>query len=154
MSMFVELYLLWKLPLRKYGLVPDHSSLQEISSCQIASLPDNLFPKVEEGFILFWKSSNFSFYSRGIVLDDGTEIEVDLVVLGTGYDGEKKLKSILPTRFVDVLQESADPLPLYRSVIHYNPELFLTFFPLLIQALQLSVKKFIDHADEAQTLKA
>lgn len=58
MSMFVELYLLWKLPLRKYGLVPDHSFRQEISSCQIASLPDSLFPKAEEGFILFPKSSN------------------------------------------------------------------------------------------------
>lgn len=118
MSKFVEFYLLWKLPLRKYGLVPDRSFLQEISSCQVSSVPDNLFPKAEEGFILFRKSSNCSFSSKGIVLDDGTEVGADLVVLGTGYDGEKKLKSILPTRFVHVLQKSADPLPLYRGLIH------------------------------------
>lgn len=66
------------------------------------------------------------------MMEQRLKIEFDLVVLGTDYDGEKKLKSILPTHFVDVLQESIDPLPLYRSVIHYNPELFLTFFPLLI----------------------
>lgn len=117
-SKFVELYLLWKLPLRKHGLVPDHSFLQEISSCQIASLPDNLLPKAEKGCILFRKSSKWSFSSKGIVLDDETEVEADLVILGTGYDGEKKLKSLLPTRFADVLQKSADPLLLYRGLIH------------------------------------
>ena len=114
----MELYLLWKLPLRKHDLVPDHSFLQEISSCQVTALPDNFFLKAEEGCILFRKSSNWSFYSKGIVLDDGTEVEADLVLLGTGYDGEKKLKSLLPTRFGDVLKKSADPLQLYRSVCH------------------------------------
>eukprot|EP01018_Ginkgo_biloba_P027777 Gb_16794 [translate_table: standard] len=117
-SKFVELYLLWKLPLRKFGLVPNHTFLEEISSCQIASLPDNLFTKVEEGRILFQKSLNWNFSRKGIVLEDKSEVEADVVVLGTGYDGEKKLKALLPKPFADVLEESSGVLPLYRGLIH------------------------------------
>ncbi|GLJ07601.1 hypothetical protein SUGI_0070610 [Cryptomeria japonica] len=117
-SKFVELSELWRFPLKKYGLVPDMSFLEEMTSCSIALLPNKLFPKVEEGLIRFQKSSSWSFYNEGIVVDDGTKIEADVVVLGTGYDGDKKLKSLLPTKFGDVLEKSGGALSLYRELIH------------------------------------
>ncbi|GLJ07603.1 hypothetical protein SUGI_0070640 [Cryptomeria japonica] len=115
---FVELSELWRFPLKKYGLVPDMSFLEAITSCNIGSFPDKLFPKVEEGLIRFRKSSSWSFYNKGIVLDDGSKMEADVVVLGTGYDGDKKLKSLLPTKFGDVIEKSGGALSLYRGLIH------------------------------------
>jgi len=115
---FMELYLCWKLPLRKHGLVPDHNFVEELSSCNTSTYPANLFPRAEEGCILFRKSPNWSFSNKGVVLDDGTEVETDLVVFGTGYDAEKKLKNLLPEPFADVLEKSAGVVPLYRGIIH------------------------------------
>jgi len=100
--------------LRKHGLVPDHSFVEELSSCNTSTYPANLFPRAEEGCILFRKSPNWSFSNKGVVLDDGTEVETDLVVFGTGYDAEKKLKNLLPEPFADVLEKSAGVVPLYR----------------------------------------
>eukprot|EP00253_Pinus_taeda_P023641 PITA_23641 len=117
MFKFLELYLIWKLPLRKYGLVPHHSFLRELTSCQISSLPDGLFSKAEEGCIHFRKSTNWGFCSKGIVLDDQTVVEADLVLFATGYDSEKKLKSLLPKIFAEPLEKSA-VVPLYRGLIH------------------------------------
>ena len=115
----MELYLCWKLSLRKYGLVPDHSFVEELSSCNTSTYPDNLFSRAEEGCILFRKSPNSSFSSKGVVLDDGTEVETDLVVYATGYDAEKKLKTLLPEPFADVLEKSAGIVPLYRSGYYF-----------------------------------
>ncbi|XP_057836444.1 putative flavin-containing monooxygenase 2 isoform X2 [Cryptomeria japonica] len=118
MSKFVELSLLWKYPLRKYGLVPDASFLQTIASCSTGTFPNNFFPKVDEGLIRFRKSSSWSFYSKGIVLDDGTNVEADIVILGTGYDGDKKLTTFLPKQFGDTFDKSGAALSLYRGLIH------------------------------------
>lgn len=45
------------------------------------------------------------FSSKGIVLDDQTVVEADLVVFATGYESEKKLKSLLPNTFAGVLKK-------------------------------------------------
>lgn len=114
----LEFYLCWKLPLQKHGLVPDHSFVEELASCNTSTYPANLFPRAEEGCVHFRKSSNWSFSSKGIVLDDGTEVKADIVVFATGYDAEKKLKSLLPEPFADVLEKTAGVVPLYRGTIH------------------------------------
>lgn len=44
----------------------------------------------------------------------GTKVEADVVVLGTGYDGDKKLKTFLPSEFGDAFDESGVALSLYR----------------------------------------
>ena len=80
------IYICWKLPLLKHGLVLDHSFVDELSSCNTSTYPANLFPRAEEGCILFRKSPNWSFSSKGVVLDDGTEVEIDLVVFSTRDD--------------------------------------------------------------------
>ncbi|KAM1987243.1 hypothetical protein ACFX15_034539 [Malus domestica] len=56
-SKFVESYKNKKLGLAKYGMVPKHSFLQEISSCMIATVPEKFFDRVREGSIILKKVS-------------------------------------------------------------------------------------------------
>ncbi|KAL5141316.1 putative flavin-containing monooxygenase 1 [Glycine soja] len=77
-SKFIESYLLWKLPLDKYGLKPEHPFEEDYASCQMA-----ISIKL---VLLEWR----------IEFEDNSKLEADVVVLATGFDGKKKLKSILP----------------------------------------------------------
>ncbi|XP_068657880.1 probable flavin-containing monooxygenase 1 [Aristolochia californica] len=118
-SKLIESYLVWKLPLKKYGLVPDHPFEEDYASCQMAILPENFFSEAEQGRILFEKSQKkWWFYDGGIVLEDDTRVEADVVMLATGFDGKSKLKSILPAPFRDLIENSSGVIPLYRSTIH------------------------------------
>lgn len=113
-SKFIESYLKWKLPLEKYGLAPDHPFVEDYASCQMAILPEKFFPEADEGRIRFKKSDRWWFWERGVVLDDGTRLEADVVLLATGYDGKKKLRSVLPDPFRGLIEDSNGVMPLYR----------------------------------------
>ncbi|XP_028770201.1 probable flavin-containing monooxygenase 1 [Neltuma alba] len=121
-SKFVETHITRKLGLRKFGMVPDHSFHQAINSCLIPSMPDKFYEKVEEGSILLKKAPSFGFCQEGI-LADGEEdkpLKTDLVILATGFRGDKKLKDIFasPT-FQDLIDGSPNStVPLYRKCIH------------------------------------
>ncbi|XP_023750753.1 probable flavin-containing monooxygenase 1 [Lactuca sativa] len=117
-SKIIESYLLWKLPLIKYGLKPEHPFEEDYASCQMAILPEKFFPEVEKGKINFKKTSNWWFSEGGVEFDDNTKLDADLVILATGYDGKKKLKDILPEPFKSFLQFPSGMLPLYRGTIH------------------------------------
>ncbi|KAE8682598.1 putative flavin-containing monooxygenase 1 [Hibiscus syriacus] len=94
-SKFVESYLLWKLPLQKYGLKPDHPFEKDYASCQMAIMPENFFTEADKGNI------------------------ADVVILATGYDGKKKLKTILPDPFCSLIEYHPSGItPLYRGTIH------------------------------------
>ncbi|CAM0145430.1 unnamed protein product [Urochloa decumbens] len=87
-SKFIELYLTWKLPLSKYGLKPPHPFVESYASCQMAILPDGFFDMADRGLIRFKRvSSGWCFSENGVVLEDGTEVEADLVFLATGFEG-------------------------------------------------------------------
>ncbi|KAL5698255.1 flavin-containing monooxygenase [Ranunculus cassubicifolius] len=118
MSRFIESYLLWKLPLTKYGLKPDHPFVEDYASCQMAILPKNFFSEANEGRIVFKKSSQWWFWKGGVEFDDKTKLEADVVVLATGFQGKKKLKSILPEPFSSFIEDSFGVIPLYRGTIH------------------------------------
>ncbi|XP_078444512.1 flavin-dependent monooxygenase 1 isoform X2 [Wolffia australiana] len=118
MSRFIESYLKWKLPLEKYGLVPEHPFVEDYASCQMAILPENFFEEADQGRIRFRRSSKWWFWEKGVILDDGTKLEADVVLLGTGYDGKKKLHSVLPTPYRDLLEDASGVIPLYRGTIH------------------------------------
>ncbi|MED6156085.1 monooxygenase [Stylosanthes scabra] len=122
MSKFIESYLLWKLPLQKYGLIPDHSFDEDYASCQMAILPENFFSEADKGKIAFKKSSSkWWFCEGGIEFDDNTKVEADVVVLATGYDGKQKLNNIMPEPFrslLDYPSGSGGVMPLYRGTIH------------------------------------
>ncbi|XP_059633246.1 probable flavin-containing monooxygenase 1 isoform X2 [Cornus florida] len=118
MSKIIESYLVWKLPLEKYGLKPDHPFEEDYASCQMAILPENFFDEADKGNIAFKRASKWWFWEGGVEFEDNTRLEADVVVLATGYDGKKKLKSILPEPFRSLIEFPSGMMPLYRGTIH------------------------------------
>lgn len=106
---------MWKLPLVKYGLKPDHPFEEDYASCQMAILPESFFREADKGLISFKIASNWRFCSDGVEFDDNTKLEADVVLLATGYDGKKKLQSLFPDEFRGLVVDSTGLMPLYRS---------------------------------------
>ncbi|GFY89816.1 hypothetical protein Acr_07g0000130 [Actinidia rufa] len=121
LSKFVESYIRWKLGLAKFGMVPDHSFLQELSSCLVSTVPEDFYNRVEKGSIRLKKAASFSFCKEGILIGGENELlKTDIVILATGFGGVEKLKNIFvsPT-FQDFIAGSTDrTVPLYRECIH------------------------------------
>ncbi|XP_048337307.2 probable flavin-containing monooxygenase 1 [Ziziphus jujuba] len=120
-SKFVESHIKKKLRLAKYGMVPKHSFLQEISSCLISTMPEKFYDRVEEGSIVLKKSANLSICQDGVLVDgEVNPRKTDLVILATGFRGDKKLKDIfLSSIFKDIVFGSPNAaMPLYRECIH------------------------------------
>lgn len=127
-SKFVESYLRWKHPLKKYDMVPPHSFLQEMASCGISMVQHNFFEKIEGGSIIFRRSkTGSSFCKEGVIVDGETDddqpptvVKADIVILATGYRGDQKLRNIFtsPT-FQKYISSSLNfSVPLYRQIIH------------------------------------
>ncbi|KAJ7979201.1 Flavin-containing monooxygenase [Quillaja saponaria] len=117
-SKFIESYLLWKLPLKKYDLKPEHPFEEDYASCQMAIMPENFFPEADKGKIIVKRASKWWFWNGGIEFEDNTRLEADVVILATGYDGKKKLKTLLPDPFCSLLEYPSGVMPLYRGTIH------------------------------------
>lgn len=112
-SKLIESYLVWKLPLEKYGLKPEHPFEEDYASCQMAILPEEFFTEADKGMIKFKRASKWWFWEGGVEFDDNTKLEADVVILATGFDGKKKLKNILPDPFRSLI-EMDGMMPLYR----------------------------------------
>ncbi|XP_058722930.1 probable flavin-containing monooxygenase 1 [Vicia villosa] len=120
-SKLVQTYLRWKFPLKKYGLVPNHSFLEDISSCQTGILPDFFFDKVKEGSIVIKKAQIFNFSNEGLIIDgDAKPIKTDLVIFATGYKGDQKLRNIFISPIFQnyICRSGRSSVPLYREIIH------------------------------------
>ncbi|XP_062024486.1 probable flavin-containing monooxygenase 1 isoform X2 [Rosa rugosa] len=125
-SKFVETYANKKLGLYKYGMVPKQRFLQDISSCLIAVVPENFYDRVQEGSIILKKSpGNFGFCQEGILVEgEVSPLTTELVILATGFNGEKKLKDVFvsPT-FQDYIMGSQEAiLPLYRLTSYFQKQ--------------------------------
>ncbi|EOY31265.1 Flavin-dependent monooxygenase 1, putative [Theobroma cacao] len=119
-SKLVECYLRWKLPLKKYGMVPKYSFLQNGFSCQIAALPENFFNKLEDGSIVIKNSPVFGFCRKGLFLDNKARpLETDIVIFATGFKGDQKLKNIFASPIFQqyIMGSPTSILPLYRQII-------------------------------------
>uniref|UniRef100_A0A0D9WN11 Flavin-containing monooxygenase n=1 Tax=Leersia perrieri TaxID=77586 RepID=A0A0D9WN11_9ORYZ len=120
-------WLLWKLaetyykmqiPMEKHGMMPEESFAESMSSCRIGVLPDKYYDMVNEGSIVIKKTKSFSFCTDGLVLDDtGERVDADVVVLATGFRGDRSLNEMLvsPT-FRSMVADT--PAPLYRQCVH------------------------------------
>jgi len=104
----------WKLPLKKYGLKPDHPFEEDYASCQMAIMPENFFSEADKGRIAFKRPNKWWFWEGGIEFDAGNRLEADVVIFATGYDGKKKLKSIMPEPFRSLIEFPSGIMPLYR----------------------------------------
>ncbi|EEF35127.1 probable flavin-containing monooxygenase 1 isoform X2 [Ricinus communis] len=121
---FVESHIKHKHPLEKYGVVPNHGFLEQINSCLLTTLPEKFYDKVEEGSIVLTNAPRFSFCEEGITLDGQTEpLETDIVILATGFRGDKKLQNIFTSKFFQhrIVGSPNAALPLYRECI--NPRI-------------------------------
>ncbi|EFJ31272.1 hypothetical protein SELMODRAFT_408854 [Selaginella moellendorffii] len=117
-SKVVEVYLRWTLSLSKYGILPSIPFYKQLSSCKISVIPDNFMDYVKEGRLKLCKSPKWHFTATGVMLDNKRELKADVVLLCTGFEGEVKLKAILPERYAEVLQGPDGVVPLYRGMIH------------------------------------
>ncbi|KAK4740412.1 hypothetical protein R3W88_004109 [Solanum pinnatisectum] len=121
-SKFVESHIKHKLKLSKHGMVPEHSFLNELSTCLISTVPEGFYDRVEEGSIkLVKKAMSFGFTKQGIVVEGQAEpIKSDLVILATGFKGIDKLKHIFESpKYQEFIAGSDDSsVPLYRECIH------------------------------------
>jgi dimethylaniline monooxygenase (N-oxide forming) len=121
-SKFVESSVKSKLQLKKFGMVPKHSFLKDLSSCLISAVPDNFYNRVEEGQIKLKEAQNFCFSKEGILINGeaSESVKTDLVILATGYRMLEKLKDVFASPyFQKCIAGSADTvLPLYRDCIH------------------------------------
>ncbi|KAE8710450.1 putative flavin-containing monooxygenase 1 [Hibiscus syriacus] len=117
-SKFMESFLLWKLPLNKYGLKPDHRFEEDIASCMLATVPEDFFAEANKGNIVFKRAAEWWFWKEGIEFTDKTKMKADVVILATGYDGMKKLKTILPEPFCSMIEYPYGMMALYRHTIH------------------------------------
>ncbi|XP_050206715.1 probable flavin-containing monooxygenase 1 [Mercurialis annua] len=121
---FVESHIKHKHRLAKYGMVPKHGFYEQISSCLLTTLPDNFYDKVEEGSIMLTKSPKFSFCKQGIIIDGQDQpLEIDIVILATGFKGDEKLRDIFKSKFFQkcTIGSPDSSLPLYRECI--NPRI-------------------------------
>ncbi|KAM3291997.1 putative flavin-containing monooxygenase 1 [Capsicum chacoense] len=122
-SKFVESYIKRKNRLAQHGMVPEHSFLNDLSSCSLSVLPDGFYDRVEQRSIkLIKKVEIVGFCKEGILLKGQAEpIKSDLVILATGFRGIDKLKHIFESpkyqEFIAGLDDSA-AVPLYRECIH------------------------------------
>ncbi|KAL4569653.1 hypothetical protein LXL04_025295 [Taraxacum kok-saghyz] len=120
-SKFVESHIKRKLPLAKYGMVPQESFSKEARSSLIIYLPDSdgFFNAVEKGSIKLKKTPNYSFYENGIQIEeDNTHIEADIVIFATGFKGVEKLKDIFESSTFRHFITDSPRVPLYRECIH------------------------------------
>lgn len=81
----------------------------------MAILPHNFFQEADKGKINFKRASKWWFWEGGVEFEDNTKLEADVVLLATGYDGKKKLRSVLPEPFSSFLEFPSGMMPLYRQ---------------------------------------
>ncbi|XP_009606847.1 probable flavin-containing monooxygenase 1 [Nicotiana tomentosiformis] len=118
-SKFVESYLKWIYPLKKYNMIPDHGFLRQISSCMFTVLPADFYRMVEEGSLILKKSKSYCFCKKGLIIDEEENfpLKTDIVIFATGYRSDDKLCNIFTsTYFQKCITGSSSPF--YRECIH------------------------------------
>jgi dimethylaniline monooxygenase (N-oxide forming) len=115
-SKFVESYYRWAVPMKKHGMVPDHSFFDAMSSCLVVILPHKFYNKVEEGSIVLKKAKEMNFCREGLVVEgESSPIMSEVVIFATGYRGDQKMREIFTS-------------PLFRDIIAGSPSSIVPHF--------------------------
>ena len=113
-------------------MVPNHSFLEDLSTCLFGVYPDNFFDKLKEGSIIMKGSQNFSFCREGVIIDgEAKPLESDIVFFATGYKGDQKIKNIFKSPLFQkyIIGQATSTVPLYRSVsAWFGPFFFIYLF--------------------------
>ncbi|KAJ1275064.1 hypothetical protein BS78_05G107300 [Paspalum vaginatum] len=118
-SKFAESY--YSIPMKKYDMVPGHSLFEALAACVIAITPKDHYKRLEEGSIALKKSKTFSFCKEGVVVEDEpSPIKSDIVIFGTGFKGDEKIKDMFTSEYFRsiVVGSTSTTVPLYRECIH------------------------------------
>ncbi|KAK9076089.1 hypothetical protein SSX86_004422 [Deinandra increscens subsp. villosa] len=130
------------LPLSKFNMVPQHSLLKDANSGLIMYMPDpdNFFDAVKKGSIKLQKSQHFTFSEKGISIEDNKkEIEADVVIFATGFNGVEKIKNLFESSTFGHFITDTPRVGLYRESIHPRiPQLAVIGFSDGISALYTS----------------
>ncbi|KAH0463209.1 hypothetical protein IEQ34_007791 [Dendrobium chrysotoxum] len=116
-SKFVESYIKKITPIRKYGLIPYHSFFHAMSSVLFAVLPENFYERVKNESIILRIPKSIEFYKHGITLEGhSVPIKADLVIFGTGFKGDEKLRSIFKSHSLHSIVTGSleNIVPLYK----------------------------------------
>ncbi|KAG0459265.1 hypothetical protein HPP92_022393 [Vanilla planifolia] len=120
-SKLAEIYYKRILPMEKYGMVPDHSFFEAMTSSLLAIIPETFYDKVEAGSIVLKKSAAFEFCQKGVVVEgEASPIAADVVIFGTGFNSDQKLRDVFSSpRLRSMVAGSLEStVPLYRECIH------------------------------------
>jgi len=115
-SKFAESY--YSIPMKKYGMVPDHSLFEALITCLIAITPKDHYKRLEEGSIVLKKSKTFSFCNEGVLVEgESSPIKSDIVIFGTGFRGGQKIKEMFTSEYFQSIAvgSASTTIPLYRS---------------------------------------
>ncbi|KAL6211124.1 hypothetical protein ACLB2K_016352 [Fragaria x ananassa] len=151
-SKFVETYIDKKLGLSKYGMVPKHSFLQEISSCLISTVPEKFYDRVQEGSIVLKKSpKSFCFCQEGILVegDNSGPVKTDLAywLLGIEFSIRECIHARIPQLAVIGFSESISNLYTSEMRCRWLAELLGgTFKVPSIKEMEKDVKRWDEYA--------
>ncbi|KAI3694281.1 hypothetical protein L1987_77245 [Smallanthus sonchifolius] len=138
----VESHAKMTLPLSKFNMVPQTGILKDTSSGLLAYMPDpdDFFDAVKKGGIKLQKSLNFTIFEKGISIEeDNTQIEADLVIFATGFNGVEKIKNIFDSPIFGHFIADSPRVGLYREAIHPRiPQLAIIGFSDGISSLYTS----------------
>ncbi|KAM3372574.1 hypothetical protein ACQJBY_019460 [Aegilops geniculata] len=118
-SKFVESY--YSIAMRKHDMVPDHSFFEGLVACVAVIAPKDHYKNLEEGSIVLKKSKTFSFCEEGVHVEgECTRIKSDIVIFGTGFKGDQKIKDIFTSEYFQSIAVGSTSMtvPLYRECIH------------------------------------
>jgi dimethylaniline monooxygenase (N-oxide forming) len=103
--------------MKKFDMVPDHSLFDALAACLIAITPKDHYKRLEEGSIVLKKSKTFGFCKDGVLVEgESSPIKSDLVIFGTGFKGDEKIKDIFTSEYFRSIAagSTSTTVPLYR----------------------------------------
>ena len=96
-------------------VTPSHRLVPDLRSA-LALAPINYYEYIAAGEITPHRAEVVAFDEQGLVLNDGSKVQCDTVVLSTG--SKKPVYRFLPDRYRKLIESENDGTQLYRHMLH------------------------------------